>query len=366
MTESTPKAGLDKQAAARRALLQGAVIAPALAGLGAAALGTLGATLGATAAEAATFPSHPRWKLVFVNHVTTNPFFLPTQYGIQDACALLGCDYQWTGSATADVAEMVNAMNSAIAAKASAIAVCIVDPHAFDGPTEKAMSAGIPVFAYNADAPTGSENKRLAYIGQDLYKSGEAMGQRIVGLVDSGTIGMFIATPGQLNIQPRLDGASEVIKKSGKKIDIAVIATGATVNEELSKIKAFYLGHQDLKGMFAVDGGSTQGIAETMQEYKLVAKGVHGGGFDLLPKTMELINTGFLDFTIDQQPYLQGFYTVMEMFLSLASGNLVGPADINTGLKFVTKDSVKPYLSTETRYEGKTTTAKIVPMASSL
>ena len=82
----------------------------------------------------APFPSHPRWKLVFVNHVTTNPFFVPTQYGIQDACALLGCDYQWTGSANADVGEMVNAMNAAIAAKADAIAVPIVDPHAFDAP----------------------------------------------------------------------------------------------------------------------------------------------------------------------------------------------------------------------------------------
>ena len=30
------------------------------------------------------------------------------------------------------------------------------------------------------------------------------------------------------------------------------------MNEELSKIQAFYLGHQDLKGMFAVDAGSTK------------------------------------------------------------------------------------------------------------
>ena len=172
---------------------------------------------------------------------------------------------------------------------------------------------------------------------------------------------LFISTPGQLNIQPRLDGASEIIKKSGKKIDIQTVATGPTVNEELSAIKAYYIGHQDLKGMFAVDGGSTQGIAETMRQYNLPSKGVHGGGFDLLPRTLELMKDGFLDFTIDQQPYLQGFYTVMEMFTFLASGGLSGPADINTGLKFVTKDSVGPYLSTKTRYEGNATAAQIVP-----
>ena len=58
--------------------------------------------------------SHPKWKFVFVNHVTTNPFFVPTIYGAQDACSLLGCAYQWTGSTTADVSQMVNAFNSAI------------------------------------------------------------------------------------------------------------------------------------------------------------------------------------------------------------------------------------------------------------
>jgi simple sugar transport system substrate-binding protein len=256
---------------------------------------------------------------------------------------------------------MVNAMNAAIAAKADAIAVPIVDPKAFDKPIQKALDAGIPVFAYNADAPQGSTNPRLAYIGQDLYLSGYQMGERIVSLIDSGTVGLFIATPGQLNIQPRLDGALDAIKKSGKKIDAQTIATGATVNEELSKIKSFFLGHQDLKGMFAVDAGSTQGVAEVMKESGLPAKGVHGGGFDLLPRTIELIHDGFLDFTIDQQPYVQGFYTVLEAFVFLASGGLVGPANINTGLKFVTKDTVEPYLNTETRYEGKTTKPQIVP-----
>lgn len=340
---------------ARRTMLGAAALAPMLAAAAALRPGA------ARAADAAPFPTHPRWKFVFVNHVTTNPFFVTTQYGIQDACGLLGCDYQWSGSANADVGEMVNAVNAAVASKASAIATCIVDPHAFDQPIAKAMAAGIPVFSYNADAPAGSANKRLAYIGQDLYKSGVAMGERILTLVDSGSIAIFIATPGQLNIQPRLDGASDVIKKSGKKIDIQVIATGATINEELSKIKAFYLGHQTIKGMFAVDGGSTQGVAETIKQYGLAAKGVHGGGFDLLPRTLELIKEGHLDFTIDQQPYLQGFYTSMQMFTFLASGGLVGPADTNTGLKFVTKESVGPYLATETRYEGKSETAQIVP-----
>jgi simple sugar transport system substrate-binding protein len=337
----------------RRALMAGVTAGSAAALL--AAAGT------ARAADAAPYPDHPRWKFVFVNHVTTNAFFVPCQYGIADACALLGCDYQWTGSETSDVAQMVNSMNAAIAGKVDAIAVCIVDPHGFDRPIASALDAGIPVFAYNADAPHGAGNKRLAYIGQDLFLSGQMMGERIVKLVGEGEVAIFIATPGQLNLQPRVDGAMDAIKKSGAKIEATMIATDPTANASLSKIRAYYLGHPNVKGMFGTGGGDTQNTGLIMREYDLPKKGVHGGGYDLLPRSLEAVHDGFLDFVIDQQPYLQGFYTVMEMFAFKVSGGLIGPADINTGLKFVTKDSISQYLSTKTRYEGSSKEAQIVP-----
>ena len=321
----------------------------------------LAAASRARAATAGPFPAHPRWKFVFVNHVTTNPFFVPTQYGIHDACALLGCDYQWTGSETSDVAQMVNAMNAAVAGKADAIAVAIVDPRGFDRPVKRAMAAGIPVFSYNADAPRGSANERLAYIGQDLFLSGQMMGSKIVELVKTGKVALFIATPGQLNLQPRIDGAMDSIKKSGAKIEGHMIATDPTANVSLSKIRAYYLGNQDVKGMFGSGGGDTMNVGQVMRQYDLPKKGVHGGGFDLLPRSLQAVNDGYLDFVIDQQPYLQGFYTVMEMFMFKSSGGLVGPANVNTGLKFVTKGAVKPYLTTKTRYEGSAAAPQILP-----
>jgi simple sugar transport system substrate-binding protein len=338
----------------RRALMRGVAAGPVAAVLASAAGG-------ARAADEAAFPPHPRWKFVFVNHVTTNAFFVPCQYGIHDACALLGCDYQWTGSETSDVAQMVNAMNTAIAGKADAIAVAIVDPKGFDRPIERALDAGIPVFSYNADAPHISDNRRLAYIGQDLFLSGQLMGERIVKLVGSGEVAIFIATPGQLNLQPRVDGAMDAIKKSGANIQATMIATDPTANAALSKIRAYYLGNQNVKGMFGVGGNDTMNTGLIMRQYDLPKKGVHAGGYDLLPRSLEAVHDGFLDFVIDQQPYLQGFYTVMEMFAYKVSGGLVGPADIDTGLKFVTKDSVEPYLNTKTRYEGSGAEAQIVP-----
>ena len=309
---------------------------------------------------AGNFPETPKWKFVYVNHVTTNPFFVPTQYGIEDADAVFNTSHQWTGSENSVVSEMVSAMNTAISSGADGICVCLIDTKAFNAPTEKAINAGIPVLAYNADVPPGNPNKRLAYIGQDLFVSGQKMGERIVELIPSGDVVGFIATPGALNIQPRIDGAKQAIKDSGKPINFTQVATGAQLNAELSVIDAYYQGHKDLKGMFAVDAGSTQGVAQVMQKYNLPAKGIHGGGYDLLPTTLNLIKKGFLDFTIDQQPYLQGFYPTVQLFLYKISGGLMAPSDTNTGLLFVTKDNVEPYLTTKTRFEGSSSEQKVV------
>jgi simple sugar transport system substrate-binding protein len=341
----------------RRAALAGggaAMLATALAACGKSSDEDDGAA--AASAGAGNFPKTPEYNFVFVNHVTTNPFFVPTQYGIEDASALLKTKFQWTGSETADVGEMVNAMNTAITGKADGIAVCLVDQKAFNGPTDKALDAGIPVLSYNADTP----NNRLAYIGQDLFQSGVEMGKRIVELVPSGKVALFIATPGSLNIQPRIDGAIQAIKDSGKPIEYKSIATGAELNEELSRVDAYYIGNKDVKGMFAVDAGSTQSVGQVIEKYKLRDKGMKGGGYDTLPKTLELLQADQLDFTIDQQPYMQGFFPVMELFLLKISGNLTGAGEMNTGLKFVTKDDAGTYSANPSRFEGSTKDQKVI------
>ncbi|MET0417494.1 MAG: sugar ABC transporter substrate-binding protein [Actinoplanes sp.] len=352
---------LDLPRATRRRLLSGA--------------GLASASLAATALLSAcsndpepaeggvgNFPETPRWKFVFVCHVTTNPFFTPTQYGAEDACKLLGCDFQWTGSVNSVVAEMVDATNTAISAKADGIALAVVDKAAFKAPVDKALDAGIPVVSYNADgARDDPGTNRLAYIGQGLYESGYALGQRAVAVIDSGEVAGFIATPGQLNIQPRIDGAQQAFKDAGKPITFTPVATNADITQGLSIIDAYVQGHQNVAGLLAVDAGSTQSIGQVVGRYQLRGKSLKvAGGFDLVPETLAAVQGGNLDYTIDQQPYLQGFLPVLALYLYKISGGLLAPTQTNTGLLFVTKDNVEPYLNSKTRYEGSDTAPKVV------
>ena len=341
----------------RRSFLRRTALTGAAAGSVGALLSACGSSASSSSGSASVFGSHKKYKFVFVNHVTTNTFFTPTQYGIADACKLLDCEYQWTGSESSNVSQMVTAMKTAMTSGADGIAVALIDLHAFNSPVEEALKAGIPVIAYNADA---AGNKRLCYVGQDLKLAGEEMGKRIVAAVGSGEVGLFIATPGSANLQPRIEGAVKAIKDSGAAITTHEVATGANEPEEQPAIEAWYLSHKSAKGMYSVDGGSTAALGKVMQKLGLKAKGVKAGGFDLAEQTQKLLRSGFLEFTIDQQPYLQGFMPTLRLFLYKVSGTLTGPAEINTGLKFVDPETIKPYVESKSRYEGTSTEAKVV------
>jgi simple sugar transport system substrate-binding protein len=339
----------------------GGVGAAAAAGMLAGRMDGIAGAAGRSRVRAAgNFPETPEWNFVFICHVTTNPFFTPTQYGIEDASALLGTAFQWTGSELAETAEMVNAFDAAIAGQADGIAVALVDLEAFNDPIQQALDAGIPVVSFNADAP----NARLAYVGQDLIGSGVAMVQRIVELVGEGKVALFIATLGQLNIQPRIDGAIQAIEESGAAIEFEVVETGPELPDELNVIEAWYLGNTDAAGMFAVDAGSTQGVGQVVQQQSARDNALVGaGGYDLLPTTVELVASGVLDFTIDQQPYLQGFLPVQYLYLSKLSGGVVLPPTTNTGLVFLNSETAALFLETASRFEGDSGAQQIVEPA---
>jgi simple sugar transport system substrate-binding protein len=354
-----------KDGPTRRKLLSGTGLISATAAASAllAACSSSSSTATAAKTTAGNFPSTPPWKFAFVNHVTTNPFFVPTQYGLADAAALLGIPKpSWTGSATSNVPQMVSATNAAISAKASGIAVAVISATAFTTPVANAMNGGIPVVSYNADGNTGDPGtNRLAYIGQDLFVSGQALGQKIAAAMPSGgeAVG-FIATPGTANIQPRIDGAKQALAASGKNIKFTSVASGAELPQENTTINSYVLAHKSsLKGIFAVDAGSTQTVGAIVAKYNLQSQ-VASGGFDLTPQTLSAIKAGSLGFTIDQQPYLQGFLPAIYLYMFNLSGGLVNPAETNTGLTFVTKANVGPYQTTTSRYEGSTTAEKYI------
>jgi simple sugar transport system substrate-binding protein len=361
----SPEISQEARDLSRRRLMRNAgtaaVAASIIGAVGACDSKTSSAAAATGAAAASTngyhnpWPNYPSYKFALVCHVTADPFFVSARAGANDMCALLGCSYTWTGSENDIVPEMVNAFTVAINNKVNGIGCCIVDPTAFNSVTDRALNQGIPVVAFNAEAPVGKGNNAMSYIGQDLYNAGVAVATRILTYVKKGDlVGGMISVPGSLNEQPRMDGAASVFKQAG--IDFVQVGVGATEGPALAAIEAWYQGHQDAKFMFSSGGSNGVAVATAIQKLGLASKGVGGAAFDVGVPVLDLISAGQLAFTVDQQAYLQGAMSIYQLFLYNITGGLITPVDVNTGFKYVDKTNVSDYVNRKDSWEGSSTT----------
>jgi simple sugar transport system substrate-binding protein len=350
----------------RRTALTGS--AAAIAAIALEACGSSSSTTSqaaSTSSGSGPYGSSGGHKFVMVNHVTTNSFFTATIYGCQDACQLTGSSFQWTGSNNSIVSDMVSAFNTAIAAKANGIGCALIDNTAFNAPTAQALSSGIPVIAYNADVSAGTKNDRMAYIGQNNLTAGAAVGEAILahGIKSGDKVAGIIATPGTGNIQPRIDGAKPILTGAG--VNFVEVGTSATEGApEYNKISSWYAGNKDVKWMMAVDSGDSNAVAQFIKAEGLSGK-VGASVWDVGLPVVQAIQAGYVTATIDQQAYLQGFDTIMQLFLWNVSGGLMRPTDTDTGIGIVTKANVTPYL-TPSRFEGTSATKKSIAPPSTI
>ena len=192
--------------------------------------------------------------------------------------------------------------------------------------------------------------------------------ERIVKAIPKGSlIGMVIATPGTGNIQPRINGALPIFKAAG--MDTATVAGGALQAAETTAVQAWWEGHKDVKFMYAVDSGDSIAVAECISKNKLSGQDPRLGLGRRHPRCCNgVAERQTLDFTIDQQAYLQGFVPTIQLFLYNISAGLMKPCDTDTGLGFVdegergsrtwrTTRAAKGAAATETAYTPPATIA---------
>jgi simple sugar transport system substrate-binding protein len=291
-------------------------------------------TDGNSAPAASAQPGKPSFKFVVVSHATAVPFFVPVRKGVEEAGHLLGVDASFTGPSDFNVARQIEFIKAAIAAGADGIATTMPDPEAFNDVVAEALEKGVPVIAVNADAP---KSKRLAYIGQGNYEAGRSMGKEIMKLLpDGGEVLLTTHTAGAYNLEERLRGAREVLQEGGKyKVQVLVGTTDMVKANSL--ISSYFQGHPKTRGFFAVDDITGSAIAQLIEREGLKEK-VFAGAFDLVPDVMNAIKAGTMQFTIDQQPYLQGFNVVMQLYL--LKKYQLAPADVNTGVAPITAANV--------------------------
>ena len=207
----------------------------------------------------------------------------------------------FSGPKSYDPKKEQEAMEDAIAAKASGILIAVTDAALLKSSIDKAIAAGIPVITLDSDAP---DTKRLFFIGTNNYQVGVAGGKRLAKAMGGKGNVVVYTMPAQPNLQDRLRGYKDALAGTAIKIEREVDIQGdpRIAFDTTEKI----VGAKDKVDAFVcLEAQSGKEVAEVLDRYKVKGKVVMA--MDTDPDTLQWIQKDGIEATIAQKPYTMAF-----------------------------------------------------------
>jgi len=283
------------------------------------------------------------YTIAMITHETPgDTFWDKIKNGAQQAAKDTGVTLKYSNDP--DATKQATLIQNAVDSKVDGIATTLVTPDALAGAVKSATDAKIPVVGFNSGIDQYQKLGALMYFGSDETVAGTAAGKRLgdegikhplcviqaAGSValEARCAGVKTSVPGTENIQ--VNGADDSAvtstlqaKLSQDKTIDAIVTLGAPIAIDALK---------------AMDAAGSKAKLAT---------------FDLNQEAATDIQSGKIDFSIDQQPYVQGYMSVTALYLYIKNGNDIGGGKaVLTGPSFVDKtniDKIVPFTKNNTR-----------------
>jgi len=225
------------------------------------------------------------------------------------------------------------------------IALVINDDTAWDKPVEDALARGVNVIGMNNDDTKGAAgNARLCYIGQNERRAGYMIARRLFEKgkelgwdLTKAHVAMPVEVPGAMYGVVRSQGILDAMKEYGITSYEVIDAGGLESSTVESRETSYLLGHPETKFMIGLGGICTDRITDSLKAAGYKPGEIIGGGFDCCPGTLTGLKQGYMEATIDQQQYLQGYFAIYVLYLMKKYG--FAP-NIDTGGYLVDKDTI--------------------------
>ncbi len=272
--------------------------------------------------------------LAIITHGDGGVFWSVAQKGAEQAGTDLGITVQYQGANNngADQAKMID---DAIAAGVDGIAVSLADPGALESSVKAAVAAGIPLVTMNSGSDLFKELGAITHVGQDETVAGRGAGEKFKA---EGKKKMLCVMQEQANVglAARCDGAEETF---GGEVVRLTTSGDADPTTSQGEIKAAVDEDDAIDAIFAT--GPIGAVLAKDAVSELPGREVMIGAVDLSTDLLDAIEAGDIAFTIDQQQYLQGYLSVVFLYLNVTNQNAVGGGlPVYTGPGFVTADNV--------------------------
>ncbi|MBD0748045.1 sugar ABC transporter substrate-binding protein [Streptomyces sp. CBMA152] len=276
--------------------------------------------------------STPRLKIAMVTHSGEGDTFWDiVQSGAKQAAAKDNVDFLY--SANKEGQQQSQLVQAAIDQKVDGIIVTLAKPEAVRDVVKKAVAAGIPVVTINSGAQYSKELGAIGHIGQDEGVAGEAVGEQLNARGKKKTV-CVIHEQGNVSLEERCAGVKKTFHGTVENLNVDGTNTPAATSSIEAKLQA------------GKDIDSVVTLGAPMAAAAVKAKGDAGSSaevdtFDLNAAVIKQFKAKEIGFAVDQQPYLQGYLAVDELWLDKTNGNVVGGGrPVLTGPAIVTEKDV--------------------------
>jgi simple sugar transport system substrate-binding protein len=263
--------------------------------------------------------------------------------GAEDAAKSHGITLQYSNNENGP--EQATLVQNAIDSKVSGLAVTLSNADAVIPVVQKAAEAGIPVVAFNQGIDQYTEAGAKMYFGSVEDLAGQTVGERLTAENGGGKTLCIIQAQGSVALETRCAG----VKKTFPNTENLQV-NGA----DLPSVQ------QTIQSKLAQDPGITNIVTlgapialAAMQAQEAASNTAKLATFDLNQEAAQAIKDGKILFSVDQQPYVQGYMAVESLWLNLTNGNdigggkpvLTGPSIVDT----TNIDQILPYTANNKR-----------------
>lgn len=229
-------------------------------------------------------------------------FFNWSYAGMQDAAKRLGShiNVELQGPAEWDAAMQARTIGQLTARKVDGIIVTAGEANTLVNSINKAVNRKIPVITFDSDSP---DSKRLAFVGTNNYNAGYSAGETVSKWVKSGQEIGVSTMKGPAHLDARVRGFEAAIKEFSPNTLIHYIDDQGSIERAGQRITALLQANPKIGVVFAAHGNPTTGAAQAVRDLGLKGK-VKIMGFDYGKSTVELMESGEVEATVGQNPYL--------------------------------------------------------------
>ncbi|MFI5937962.1 sugar ABC transporter substrate-binding protein [Actinoplanes sp. NPDC051494] len=281
--------------------------------------------------------------IAFVTHETPgDTFWDKVKAGAEQAAKDEGVTLKYSNDP--DASKQAVLIQNAVDSKVNGIATTLVTPAALQGSVKAATDAKIPVVGLNAGIDQYKQLGALMYFGSDDTVAGEASGERIAASGAKHPL-CVIHQAGSVSLEARCAGLKNKVPGT-ENIQVNGADDAAVTSTLQAKLA------QDTSIDYVMTLNS-QVALDTLKAQEASASTAKVATFDLDTQVAQNVQDGKIEFSVDQQPYAQGYLAISSLYLYLKNGNDIGGGrPVLTGPSFVDKTNVAtilPFTKNNTR-----------------